>query len=234
MLSNKGLEYTIRDVGTNKVLVTFAVTGWSYETRKDHALNGAVRDPLDRYKYGVGFTGNGPFNVRHPAFSVWKNMFDRVYDNGKFPDYTGCSIVCEWCDYQNFAAWYCEKHPGKPSYEMDKDLLKIGNKVYGPETCCIIPGEVNQAIVTVKSGKFPGIKKYHNKGRANISTGGGEVICKYFYMIEEAQQFYIEHKDIRIKGLALKYKDYLKPLEIKALSEWSTKDRLDHYFENKC
>ena len=37
--------------------------------------------------------------------------------------------------------------------EIDKDLLYEGNKIYSPETCCLIPKEINTTLNSKRHDK---------------------------------------------------------------------------------
>lgn len=82
-----------------------------------------------------------------PAYNAWNNMLVRCYDEEyqrKKPTYIGCSVCEEWHNFQNFAGWYYINHPQESSgYCLDKDLLVIGNRKYGPDLCIFIPNEIN-------------------------------------------------------------------------------------------
>src|SRR5690606_12269544 len=80
------------------------------------------------------------------AYSVWKGILARCYSKRTRlnKSYEGCTISKEWMNYQNFAEWY-KKQPNndKTNYQIDKDLLVKGNKVYCKDTCCLLPSRLN-------------------------------------------------------------------------------------------
>lgn len=120
---------------------------------------GSIRDPYYPTVYGVGYLGEGPHlstdqhqsRRKSRTYAMWQNMLERCYDKVKqlkSPTYAGCSVVRRWHNFQNFADdiqampnW--DKH----GFELDKDLLCLGNKVYGPKTCCFVPAHLNTAIL---------------------------------------------------------------------------------------
>lgn len=59
-------------------------------------------------------------------------------------DYVGCSVDSLFEDFQYFAEW-CNSQIGFKvnSYQMDKDILVAGNKVYSPLNCVFIPKDLN-------------------------------------------------------------------------------------------
>ena len=102
-------------------------------------------------------------------YRVWRHMLERCYDP-KYqlnkPTYVGCSVVKEWLSFMSFREWMMgQEWEGK---HLDKDALKVGNKVYGPDTCVFIDRETNSLLSEkIKPGKeLPfGVsmrgKKYH-------------------------------------------------------------------------
>jgi hypothetical protein len=54
--------------------------------------------------------------------------------------------VCnEWHNFQNFAEWFCKNYcdASMDKWQLDKDIIVPGNRVYSPETCCFVPNAVN-------------------------------------------------------------------------------------------
>ena len=70
--------------------------------------------------------------------------------------YKGVEVCEEWYNFQNFAEW-CEtqkflnaKDVKGKSYQLDKDILVKGNKIYSPDTCCFVPPEINSLFINAK------------------------------------------------------------------------------------
>ena len=62
-------------------------------------------------------------------------------------DYAGTSVAPDWLDFQNFAEWFYEQPFCKErGYQLDKDLILPGNKVYQGTLCSLIPRELNSFI----------------------------------------------------------------------------------------
>ena len=104
-------------------------------------------------KYSFGKKGNPT-----KEYSVWLSMLTRCY-NSRFlknnETYIGCEVCDEWLEFQNFAEWFHQNY--KDGYQLDKDLLTKGNKIYSPETCCFVPQEINLLLVRRQNrrGKYP-------------------------------------------------------------------------------
>ena len=90
------------------------------------------------------------------AYQTYNAMVSRTKTGGKvqarYPTYIGASNGFE--DFQTFADWATQQVGyGVPGFHLDKDLLVPGNKVYSPETCCFLPGEINNALRRGRSSK---------------------------------------------------------------------------------
>ena len=76
-------------------------------------------------------------------YSMWFDMHQRV---GHHSNYLDCSIHDDWYLYSNFKSWVLG-HDVWRDMVLDKDLLVVGNKMYGPDTCCLLPQWLNKFIV---------------------------------------------------------------------------------------
>lgn len=71
--------------------------------------------------------------------------------NGSLPSgraYIGCTVHEDWHNFQNFAEWAYKKPQawfmeGDKIWELDKDSLVEGNKVYCADRCTFLPPELN-------------------------------------------------------------------------------------------
>jgi hypothetical protein len=172
----------------NNILVKFS-DGHTKKVAAKELRNGSIKNDFSPNVCGVGFLGKGVYKateyvdgkkVNTPAYEVWRGVMRRCYDEtwqkSKRITYSVCSVDSEWHNFQNFAEWYYNhKHYGK-GYHLDKDLSVLGNKIYGPQYCDLIPAEVN-SIHTGTSSTKRGVhfcntkKKYivqcHTDGRQN-------------------------------------------------------------------
>lgn len=89
-----------------------------------------------------------------PCYQVWKNMLQRCYSvkfQERQPTYKGCSVSKEWKRFSNFREWMvAQDWEGR---HLDKDLLFERNKVYSPETCVFVTGEVNNFTIDRANGR---------------------------------------------------------------------------------
>lgn len=82
-----------------------------------------------------------------PYYLCWKSMLERCYCEkfqSKRITYKGCWVCDEWLTFSNFKTWMEQQDwEGK---QLDKDLLKEGNKVYCPEYCIFVDGILNNFV----------------------------------------------------------------------------------------
>lgn len=121
---------------------------------------GSIKNPYHRSVYGVGITGNkyptrDKNGIQPKEYNVWKMMlircFDETYKN-KHPTYKNAICCEEWLLYENFYEWLhgqpnFDKWLNNSGWNIDKDIIIKRNKVYSPETCCLVPNNVNKLFV---------------------------------------------------------------------------------------
>ena len=82
---------------------------------------------------------------------LWCSMLKRCYSNAykkRQPTYEDCEVSNNFKSYEYFYEW-CNKQVGfnNKDWQLDKDLLTKGNKVYSENTCIFIPAEINLLLV---------------------------------------------------------------------------------------
>ena len=137
------------------VEIQFLKTGFETTVELGSIRNGKVKDRYLPSVYGVGVIGdkypskvNG---VQTKEYKLWNSMLVRCYsDNFKKrrPTYEGCEVSDKFKSYEYFYEW-CNKQVGfgVEGFELDKDLLIKGNKVYSENSCVFIPAEINSVLV---------------------------------------------------------------------------------------
>lgn len=139
---------------------------------------------------------------RIESYRCWKSMLERCYSSTfqiRCPTYVGCTVCVEWLSFSNFKKWYGENY--REGFELDKDILVEGNKIYSPDTCVFVPHYLN--TILIDSGKSRGdlplgvcIKRMIIKGktyeyyRAHCSDGYGKQLSKTFKTLAEAVAWY--------------------------------------------
>ena len=156
-----------------EITIRFVDTGTVKVARGGNIRGGKVLDLDAKRICGVGVVGYGIYTPKgYPnAYSVWSGMLRRCYtpDKGYIERrYKGRGVyVCEeWLNFQNYAGW----HEGNYVEEMqlDKDIIKLGNKLYCPEFCRFVPKDINTLFSTSCNtrGDYPcGV--YKDKRRKN-------------------------------------------------------------------
>lgn len=104
---------------------------------------------------------------RFMSYMVWKSMLTRCYNPAyvkRFPAYNGCSVDNKWLLYSSFKEWYDKTYPNNgKKYQLDKDILVPGNKIYSDITCCWVPPNINKLLTYKKNGNlYSGITFYKN------------------------------------------------------------------------
>lgn len=148
-----------------------------------------------------------------PAYNTWLNMLRRCYDKShftKFPTYCGCKVCDEWLRFSNFQIWYNEHY--REGYELDKDIIKKGNKIYGPEFCDFVPKQINYLFCrsNKKRGQFPiGVSYKKDKGqfKAYMLINRKQVHLGYFDNPDDAFLAYKKAKEEHIKELGKEFYD---------------------------
>ena len=163
---------------------------------------------------GIYTKGKYTFGKKgHPTkeYSVWLSMLTRCY-NERFllsnETYIGCEVCEEWLDFQNFAKWFNDNYI--EGYQLDKDLILKGNKLYSPKTCCFIPQEINLLLVKRKNkrGKYPiGVSRDKTKMSAHIVIKAKQCYLGNYNTPEEAFNVYKKAKQAHILSIAEEYKD---------------------------
>lgn len=183
---------------------------------------------------GVG-VNDGTYPARQnkklvKQYTVWESMLRRTVKSkthGINLSYFDCSLSENFKSYTYFYEW-CSKQVGFNlfGYELDKDLLLKGNKVYSEDTCVFIPQEVNVALTRAKNqrGDLPvGVcfDKGKNKYRASICLGEGKrKHLGYFVEPKEAFLAYKQAKEAYLVTLAEKYKRNLDHRAYQALKTY--------------
>lgn len=176
---------------------------------------GSFRNPFYKSFYGIGYIGYGSFKSGYKdshtkAYAVWSSMFCRCYCEkflSRSPSYVGCSVSPEWHNFQNFAKWFYSQKGFDEGFHLDKDIKVSGNKIYGENTCFLIPKELNLLLVA-KSGVDTALPQgvYINNRNKDfmfrITRGGEKHVVKGFKKPEDAFTAYKECKEAYIRQVA--------------------------------
>lgn len=147
-----------------------------------------------------------------PSYDAWTQMLKRCYEEHSLkrrPTYVGCSVCDEWLHFSNFKKWFDDPANGyREGYQLEKDLLVDGNKVYSPETCCFVPNLINSQIkrYETRPNGFPvGVyqkKDSPNKYYSTLTFDDKTTFLGSFDTIEEAHNAYKTAKENAIHNIA--------------------------------
>jgi hypothetical protein len=183
--------------------------------------------------YGVGISNKGEYAVSTKStcskeYKLWVSMLQRCYSEEKlkrYPSYMGCSVSENFKYFQYFAQW-CNDQIGylEDKWQLDKDILVKGNKVYSEDTCVFVPCHINSLVRHQDASTNPlkvGIRQ--NKSgvySARLVINGVRTALGTFQTIEEAFIAYKTAKERYIRTKATQYKDRLDPRAYEALFKW--------------
>ena len=158
-IMNQGSKCTVINYqDSNHVTVKFD-SGYITTTKWYRLVAGTVKD---RMAYQINYLNEildiNPYDGQGEetkAYREFHNMHIRCFDEQykiKRPTYKDVSCCEEWNYFSNYLYWrnqqsnlkYLEDIGGR--FELDKDILKKGNRIYSPENCCLVPAIVNQVF----------------------------------------------------------------------------------------
>ena len=217
------------------VEIQFVNTGYCKVAEIKEVRNGLIKDPYTPSVYGVGIVGTkypiSEGGVLTKEYGLWNNMLQRCYYDTykkKYQTYKDCEVSENFKSYEYFYEW-CNKQVGfnNKDWQMDKDLLVKGNKVYSESTCVFIPAEINSLLIkcTASRGEHL-VGVYWCKtakafvARVNRNKGGSEHLGLFKTEIE-AFNAYKTAKESFVKEQANKWKDKIDPRAYEALMNYT-------------
>lgn len=220
-------EISVTDInGYDKITVMFA-DGNTKTVAAKEVRSGSVKNEAQPDIYGVGFIGYGNHTSRFkdgkntPEYDAWRGILRRCYDtvfHKKRPTYIGCEVCTEWHNFQNFAEWYVVQRGYEERWHLDKDLTVFDNKVYSPETCALIPCEVNSIFTgasKLKRGTYPKGVHWCNTKKVFVSQihvgGVAQKFLGYHTTHEAAFKAYKVAKESHVKEVANKFIHEITP-----------------------
>ena len=168
-------------------------------------------------------------------YTVWYSMLQRCH-NSKIhkqkPTYSGCAISDNFKSLTYFLDWAKQQvgHNSRDGegrkFNLDKDILIKGNKVYSEDTCCFIPREINVLFGSSRAtrGANP-VGVYYDKVRENyqayVRVNGKKCALGRYTTSEEAFYAYKKAKEAHIKDVANKWKEQIDIRVYNALMIWT-------------
>lgn len=185
-----------------------------------HFLDGGVVNPYAPTSYGVGIVGNKyPTYIKETKkclkeYGIWHSMLRRCFSE-KCKERWQCykDATCDplWFYYENLYEWIHNQANYNSikelDYNLDKDILFKGNQMYSPNTCVLVPQNVNKLFTknNTKRGKYPiGVIFEEKKGLYSAYCGDGkrQRHLSYYKTVEQAFNAYKEYKESVIKRIA--------------------------------
>jgi hypothetical protein len=190
---------------------------------------------------GVGVYEKGKYvayvgGISTKEYRIWISMLQRCYLTSvqtKYPTYIGCSVSENFKNFQWFAEW-CNNQIGFgiKGYQLDKDIIIKGNKVYSEDTCVFLPKPVNMFLTDCKRlrGSLPIGVTLHKLFRVNgkidtyiracISSDNKNISLGSYDTPEAAFAAYKEAKEAMAKQLAIKWAGMVDDRVITALNNF--------------
>lgn len=181
--------------------------------------------------YGVGVNDRSrPAYFNNKAtkeYDHWVGMLERCYGKNKHiksrPTYESCECSENFKSYSYFYDW-CQSQVGfkNSEWQLDKDILIEGNKLYSEDTCVFVPCDINNFITNRKKQNrsgYTGVSFHKASGKyaAQISFGGKRKHLGLFENPKDGENFYLLVKRRMAIELIEKYKSNLDERVVDAL-----------------
>lgn len=197
---------------------------------------------MNKLVYGIGTndrkypTCEGNTSIRE--YRLWKHMLYRCTKSlwDKFPTYTGTTCSDNFKSYSYFYEW-CQTQVGfrniddkGRTWEIDKDLLIKGNKLYSEDACVFVPHKINSMLTKAVAtrGEWP-IGVTWNTQSNTFQASCRDINCSrttlgLFNSPEKAFQAYKAFKESCIKQAADKYKYLIDNRAYQALMNYEVSE----------
>ena len=219
---------------SKNVEIQFLKTGYETTVQLGNIKNGKVKDPYVPSVCGVGIVG-----TKYPVsegcrgtkeYVLWKDVLRRCYSDDfkkKQPTYKACEVSDKFKSYEYFYEWcHSQIGFGVDGFEIDKDLLIKGNKVYSEDSCVFLPAEINMVLVkcTASRGEHLIGVSWHNTKKAfvaRVRKNKGKTEWLGVFKTEiEAFNAYKEAKESFVKEQAEKWKSQIDDRAYEALMNY--------------
>lgn len=202
--------------------------------QSSHLRRGEIKNPYHPSVYGVGFIGAGEHAASESRmltreYKIWIGMLQRSYDDklhARHPSYIGVSVCAEWHNFQTFAEWMkSQPNAYLKGFEIDKDIIVRGNKVYSPDTCSFVPCQINTIIndCGARRGNLPVGVVYRKRDKKYYAQMNIDGVMKHISSHEtpdEAFSAYKEKREERIRLLANQHKGNISEAVYRSLVNW--------------
>lgn len=227
--NNQGRKMTIIAYrGANDIDVQFDNGFVARHTQYQLFERGTISDPFFPSLYGVGYMGMRTVYTKSDEYAkpyeVWSSMMKRCYNENcqRHQWYEDCVVDEAWHNFSTFYQWwkdnYYELPEGMGRVELDKDFKHKNCRIYGPDTCLLIPQRINGCKPNRRTTdrEYPiGItfNKEKQKFRVRTNVDGKDTRIGFYDTFDEAFQVFKRVKENEMKKLANLYKPYI-PQEV--------------------
>ena len=154
-----------------------------------------------------------------------KRCYSESYQKGA-RSYIGCSVSEEFKSFQSFMDW-ATKQVGfyEDDFQLDKDILVEGNRIYSSDTCCFVPSHLNVAMIKPSCDLPLGVNLDKSRGTYKSVVGmfGKPVQIGRYKTVEDAFVAYKYFKEAYIKQLAIENQSKLAPKVFDTLVNYEIK-----------
>ena len=231
---NSGDFKIVKYNDSGNVEIQFLKTGFEMFARLGDIRSGLIKDPYSPSVYGVGIVGTKYTitvdGVKTKEYELWKDTLKRCYSDTykkKQPTYEGCEVSDKFKSYEYFYEW-CNEQIGfnNEGWQLDKDLLIKGNKVYSEDSCVFVPKDINLLLTkrTASRGEHLIGVYWCKKGKAfkaQVSKNKGKQEHLGLFNTEiEAFNAYKTAKESFVKEQAEKWKSHIDERAYNALMRY--------------
>lgn len=187
--------------------------------------------PNNRRPIRGKYINDAPYNVYRqgekphwtcPFYQKWKNAIDRCSGTiAEKATYLECYVRDAWIYFTEFRKWAVDQGMREEISKLlylDKDVLEIGNKGYGPEHCCFLSRDLNQLLLDSRKtrGDHPlGVSDHKDKGYAGyINRNGKQDYLGYFYDPMYVHKLWQIAKAEQIEFKVFEYKEFTDSMKI--------------------
>jgi hypothetical protein len=160
---------------------------------------------MSKLVYGVGFNDKTrPAQIdgkKVKEYNLWKGVLERCFcekSQTRYPTYKGCNVSDNFLNYAYFYDW-CQEQIGFGKvgidgciWQLDKDILFTGNKIYSEDVCVFVPKEINVFFTDRGNvrGDYPVGVHFHKasgKFKAQCAVNGKQQHLGYFSTVDSFQ-----------------------------------------------
>ena len=207
--------------------------GYTLISSSGSLRKGTVKNPFYPTIYGIGYTGIGEYSATNylNIYKIWHSLLRRCYDidfQKNHSTYMGCTVAKRWHNFQNFCEDYINMIGyGIYDWQIDKDIIFKGNKLYSRKRCFLIPRHINSLLtkrdacrgdccIGVTLDKYNANYPY----KAHCCVNGKVTTVGLFKTENEAFAAYKSFKEKEIKRVAKLYKNQIAPQAYKSLLKY--------------